>query len=60
MATPRPAATVIHGRYRVIAVAGRGSSGCVLEVHDEEAGARRALKVAAAGAQEALLLDEFE
>jgi serine/threonine-protein kinase PknK len=50
----------IHGRYRVIAVAGRGSSGRVLEVLDLETGEPRALKVAAAGPHEAMLFDEFE
>jgi transcriptional regulator with GAF, ATPase, and Fis domain len=54
-----PGPTVLHGRYAIRGVAGRGAGGCVLEVDDLEAGARRALKVAAPGAAAALLLDEI-
>ncbi|HWO18665.1 MAG TPA: sigma 54-interacting transcriptional regulator [Kofleriaceae bacterium] len=60
MATPEAAPTVIHGRYRVLSIAGRGASGCVLEVEDLERGEPRALKVVAAGPHEAMLLAEFE
>src|SRR6185295_4817098 len=56
----RPAAPLVHGRYRLVSVAGRGSSGCVLEVLDVEADEPRALKVVARGPNEGMLLDEFE
>src|SRR5690349_18907666 len=54
-------AALIHGRYRPVAVAGRGAFGRVLEVEDVADGdARRALKVVPRGVHELMLLDEFE
>ena len=51
---------LILGRYRRVAVAGRGSFGRVLQVIDVEAGAARAMKIVPPGPYEDGLLDEFE
>ena len=45
------------GRYRLVAVAGRGAFGRVFEVEDEQHHERRALKIVRAG--DATLLDEL-
>jgi len=60
VATPVAQEALIHGRFRRVAVAGRGAFGRVLEVFDVQANLRRALKVVPRGVHEATLLDEFE
>jgi serine/threonine-protein kinase PknK len=60
VATTVAADPLIHGQFRRIATAGRGSFGRVLEVMDVHTNEPRALKVVVPGPNEATLLAEFE
>jgi transcriptional regulator with GAF, ATPase, and Fis domain len=60
VATPVAGEDLIHGRFRRVAIAGRGSFGRVLEVIDTQTGESRALKIIPRGPHESTLLDEFE